>query len=149
MEPISNPLLALFIEPDIEVLYRQRDEAVRLITDKFELSRGLVKEIKFNGRFEAIGIVLMGWCVDKESAIRASKRMKTEAERSSFFALIDCFRKGIKNVHSGNKLTTNPLAPSATSEVANSMIAARLLGEMILEFFLLHVARFGADVEFD
>ena len=138
MEPISNPLLALFIEPDIEVLYRQRDEAVRLITDKFELSRGLVKEIKFNGRF-----------VDKESATRASKQMKTEAERSSFFALIDYFRKGIKNVHSGNKLTTNPLAPSATSEVADSMIAARLLGEMILESFLLHVARFGADVEFD
>lgn len=147
MEPISNPLLSLFIEPDIEVLYRQRNEAIKIITEKFALSRELVAEIKFNGRFEAIGIVLLGWCVDGGLADKACERMKTQAERSSFAVLINYFRKGIKNIYSTNKLVVNPLAPSVNPQVADSMIVTHILAEMIFELFLLHMARFGADIE--
>lgn len=147
MSDVSNPVLDLFFNPDINKIYQQRDEAVKAMMDKFQLSRALMACVELNGRLEAIGIVLLGWCSIDELAAKASSQMRTGAERSSFSVLNDYFRKAIKNIYSSKKLISNPLAPSVTREVARDMIVTHLSAEMILEYLFLHVALFGATSE--
>lgn len=147
MKHISNPLLSLFFETSTSELYRQRNEALEVLTRKFDLCKEMIAGIEFNGRFNAIGVILLRWCLDETQASVVSAQMQTEAERSSFSVLINNFRRGMKNVYSSDKLIRNPLAPSVTAEVADSIIAPHLAAEMILEVLFLHVARFGARVE--